>query len=59
MSCWLLALSFILGVVLTLAFTLRRVQREVPVYEVLGKGPVVQDGGEPAAGDSGDSQPEK
>jgi hypothetical protein len=31
-NCWLLALSFLLGLVLTLAFMIRRVKREVPVY---------------------------
>jgi flagellar biogenesis protein FliO len=28
---WLMALAFVLGLVLTLAFTIRRVQREVPI----------------------------
>ncbi len=36
---WLMALAFALGLVLTLALTIRRVQREVPVYGVLGRGP--------------------
>ena len=31
-NCWLLALAFVLGLVLTLAFMIRRVKREVPVY---------------------------
>ena len=31
-NCWLLALAFLLGLVLTLAFMLRRVKREVPEY---------------------------
>jgi hypothetical protein len=31
-SWCLLALSFVLGLVLTLAFTIRRVKREVPGY---------------------------
>jgi hypothetical protein len=31
-NCWLLALAFLLGLVLTLAFLLRRVKREVPEY---------------------------
>lgn len=42
MSIGLLIVAFVLGVVLTLAFTLRWVRREVPVYEVLGKGPVAE-----------------
>ncbi|WP_217155368.1 channel accessory protein ArfC, sunset domain variant [[Mycobacterium] fortunisiensis] len=36
---WLMALSFVLGLVLTLALTLRRVKREVPVYGALGRRP--------------------
>ncbi|WP_175616141.1 hypothetical protein [Mycobacterium sp. GA-1841] len=40
---WLMALSFVLGLVLTLALTLRRVKREVPVYEALGRRPVVDE----------------
>ena len=32
-NCWLLALAFVLGLVLTLAFMIRRVKREVPVYD--------------------------
>jgi uncharacterized membrane protein ArfC len=31
-NCWLLAVAFLLGLVLTLAFMLRRVKREVPEY---------------------------
>lgn len=31
-NSWLLALSFVLGLLLTLAFMIRRVKREVPVY---------------------------
>lgn len=34
---WLMALSFVLGLVLTLALTVRRVKREVPVYGALGR----------------------
>ncbi len=30
---WLLALSFLLGLALTLAFMIRRVKREVPIYD--------------------------
>jgi hypothetical protein len=33
---WLVALSFVLGLVLTLAFMVRRVKREVPVYAGAG-----------------------
>ena len=36
---WLMALAFALGVLLTLAFMIRRVTREVPVYAPLGRGP--------------------
>lgn len=36
---WLMALSFLLGLLLTLAFTVRRVTREVPIYAALGRGP--------------------
>ncbi|WP_166906402.1 hypothetical protein [Mycobacterium sp. DL440] len=36
---WLMALAFVLGLVLTLALTLRRVKREVPVYGALGRRP--------------------
>lgn len=36
---WLMALSFVLGLVLTLALTVRRVKREVPVYGALGRRP--------------------
>ncbi|CAJ1579966.1 hypothetical protein [[Mycobacterium] wendilense] len=38
---WLLALAFALGLLLTFAFMLRRVTREVPVYGPLGRGPNV------------------
>ena len=38
---WLMALAFVLGLVLTFALTVRRVTREVPVYEALGRGPAV------------------
>ncbi|MBX8687209.1 hypothetical protein GO011_07165 [Mycobacterium sp. 20091114027_K0903767] len=38
---WLMALAFVLGLVLTLALTLRRVKREVPVYGALGRRPDV------------------
>ncbi|BBX31813.1 hypothetical protein MMAG44476_18592 [Mycolicibacterium mageritense DSM 44476 = CIP 104973] len=36
---WLMGLAFVLGVALTLALTVRRVKREVPVYGALGRGP--------------------
>ena len=37
---WLLmALSFLAGLLLTLAFMIRRVTREVPIYAALGRGP--------------------
>jgi len=37
---WLMALAFLVGLVFTLALTIRRVTREVPVYGALGRGPV-------------------
>ncbi|MGV0812220.1 hypothetical protein ABQF34_09695 [Mycolicibacterium boenickei] len=46
---WLMALAFVLGLVLTLALTLRRVKREVPVYGALGRRPSA----EAAAGGAG------
>ena len=36
---WLMALSFLLGLGLTLLFMIRRVTREVPIYSALGRGP--------------------
>ncbi len=36
---WLMALSFLLGLVLTFLFMIRRVTREVPIYAALGRGP--------------------
>ena len=39
---WLMALSFLLGLLLTLAFMIRRVTREVPIYAALGRGPKVE-----------------
>ncbi|WP_135452710.1 hypothetical protein [Mycobacterium sp. DL99] len=39
LNWWLMALAFVLGLVLTLALTLRRVKREVPVYGALGRRP--------------------
>lgn len=47
---WLMALAFVLGLVLTLALTLRRVKREVPVYGALGRRP---DASTAAAGGTG------
>jgi len=38
---WLMALAFVLGLLLTLAFMIRRVTREVPIYAALGRGPGV------------------
>lgn len=47
---WLMALSFLLGLVLTFAFMIRRVTREVPIYAALGRGPGVDAGvAKPAA----------
>ncbi|WP_102145325.1 hypothetical protein [Mycobacterium hubeiense] len=42
---WLMALAFVLGLLLTFAFMLRRVKREVPVYGALGRAPGVGDVG--------------
>ena len=39
---WLMGLAFLLGLVLTLVFMIRRVTREVPVYAALGRGPKVE-----------------
>ena len=39
---WLMVLSFVLGLILTLAFMIRRVTREVPIYAALGRGPQVE-----------------
>jgi uncharacterized membrane protein ArfC len=36
---WLMALAFVLGLALTLAFMIRRVVREVPVYGTAGASP--------------------
>ncbi len=36
---WLMALSFLLGLLLTVVFCIRRVRREVPIYAALGRGP--------------------
>ncbi|MEB3034690.1 channel accessory protein ArfC, sunset domain variant [[Mycobacterium] nativiensis] len=37
-NCWMMGLSFVLGLLLTFAFTIRRVKREVPVSAALGGG---------------------
>lgn len=47
---WLMALAFVLGLVLTLALTLRRVKREVPVYGALGRRPDAGSGAKAATG---------
>ncbi|MFN3005001.1 hypothetical protein [Mycolicibacterium wolinskyi] len=47
---WLMALSFVLGLVLTLALTVRRVKREVPVYGALGRRPETGGGAATLAG---------
>jgi hypothetical protein len=39
---WLMALAFLLGLILTFAFMIRRVTREVPIYAALGRGPKVE-----------------
>jgi len=36
---WLMALAFVLGMLFTFAFMIRRVTRDVPVYAALGRGP--------------------
>jgi len=35
---WLMAAGFLLGLLLTFAFMIRRVEREVPVSAVMGRG---------------------
>ena len=50
---WLMALAFVLGLVLTLALTLRRVKREVPVYGALGRRPDASSTGGTAAAAKG------
>lgn len=46
---WLMALSFGLGLILTFAFLIRRVSREVPVYAPLGRGPSAEAAAKTAA----------
>jgi len=36
---WMMVLAFLLGLLLTFAFMIRRVTREVPIYAALGRGP--------------------
>ncbi|BBZ02840.1 hypothetical protein MCHIJ_22770 [Mycolicibacterium chitae] len=49
---WLMVLAFALGLLLTFAFMIRRVTREVPVYGPLGRGPGVDVGTrDPGTGD--------
>lgn len=50
---WLMALAFVLGVVLTLALSIRRIKREVPVYDALGRGPDDATTGLPKVGATG------
>jgi uncharacterized membrane protein ArfC len=40
---WLMALAFLPGLLQTFALTVRRVKREVPIYEALGRAPGVGD----------------
>ena len=54
-NTWLLALSFLLGLVLTLAFMIRRVKREVPVYGA-PTADVVKGGAVQAAGLADDAE---
>ncbi|HEX5142812.1 MAG TPA: hypothetical protein VFW21_02980 [Mycobacterium sp.] len=39
LNWWLMGLAFLLGLLLTFAFMIRPVTREVPVYAALGRGP--------------------
>ena len=45
LNWWLMALSFVLGLLSTFAFMIRRVHREVPIYAALGRGPGVDAAG--------------
>ena len=36
-TCWLMALAFVLGLLLTFALMIRRVKREIPIYAALGE----------------------
>lgn len=49
-NCWLMGLSFLLGLLLTFAFTIRRVKREVPVSAPWGGGASAPTTPIPAAG---------
>ena len=40
---WLMVLAFAVGLALTLALMMRRVQGEVPVFAALGRGPRISD----------------
>ena len=35
-TCWLMALAFVLGLLLTFALMIRRVKRRIPIYAALG-----------------------
>ena len=35
-TCWLMTLSFVLGLLLTFALMIRRVKRQIPIYAALG-----------------------
>jgi hypothetical protein len=37
-TCWLMTLSFVLGLLLTFALMVRRVKRQIPIYAALGAG---------------------
>jgi hypothetical protein len=37
-TCWLMTLAFVLGLLLTFALMIRRVKRQVPIYAALGAG---------------------
>ena len=52
-NCWILALSFLLGLILTFAFTVRRVTREVP--EAAPNGATATRGKDTAAAASADT----
>ena len=35
-TCWLMTLAFVLGLLLTFALMIRRVKRQIPIYAALG-----------------------
>ena len=37
-TCWLMVLAFVLGLLLTFALMIRRVKRQIPIYAALGAG---------------------